>query len=130
MQYIFVTYPSVAEPPRKLLSGRRKRAILIAGITVKPLFGRGKNAAIDVAGQFPRGPAWPVPRQQRRRQQGIAQNDAAVLVDQQDARGKGFDVGELVARHPASQRLKALHEAAIGLRGALERPAFAEQPPS
>ena len=99
-------------------------------MAVKPLFGRGKQRAIDLAAQRSGRPARPVRRQQRRRQQRIAQHDAAVMVDQEDARGEGVGLGQpFAADDPAAQRLEGLHELLIGVGGAIERPAFAEQAP-
>src|SRR5258707_11174138 len=51
-------------------------------------------------------------------------------MDQQDARGKTVGVRQgFAVVDPAAQWLKRLHELEIGIRGAIERPAFAEQPP-
>src|SRR5260370_26425868 len=53
------------------------------------------------------------------------------MMNQQDARGEGLAVRErLAAADPAAQRLKGFHELLIGIRGAIERPALAEQTPA
>src|ERR1700692_501010 len=53
------------------------------------------------------------------------------MVDQQDARGEGVGLGELLAAaDPTAQRLEGFHEFLISIRGAVERPAFAEQTPA
>jgi hypothetical protein len=53
------------------------------------------------------------------------------MVDQQDARGEGIGLGHsLAADDPAVQRLEGFHELLIGIRSAMQRPAFAEQAPS
>ena len=99
-------------------------------MAVKPLFGRGKQPAIDFAAELSRRPSRPVRRQQRRRQQRIAQHDPAVIMDQQNPRGEGVGVRQpLAPADPAAQRLEGFHEFQIGVGGAIERPALAQQPP-
>ena len=95
---------------------------------VKPLFGRAKQSPIDLAADLSSRPARPILRQQRRRQQGVAQHHAAIMVDQEDPRGEGIGITELPAAiDPATQRLEGLHEFEIGIGGAIKRPARAEQ---
>jgi len=95
---------------------------------VKPLFRRGKQPAINLAAELSRRPPRPVPRQQRRRQQRVAQHDAAVMMDQQDPRGEGIGLGErLAAPDRSAQRLEGFHEFQVGVGSALQRPALAEQ---
>ena len=61
---------------------------------VKPLFRRCKQPAIDVAAEGSRRPARPIPWQQGRRQQGIAQHDPAVMVDQENACDEGIGISQ------------------------------------
>src|SRR5882724_1447926 len=124
MQYISVTYLRIAETPRKFRARLGQRAVFVGRMAVKPLLGRRKQPAIDLAAERARGPARPVRRQQRGRQQRVAQHDAAVMVDHKDSGGEGLGIRQpLAATDPTSQRLEGFHEFLIGICGALERPA-------
>src|SRR5258708_17885779 len=53
------------------------------------------------------------------------------MMDQQNPRGESVGVRKrLAAADPAAQRLKGFHELLVGIRGAIERPALAEQTPA
>src|SRR6266581_1498563 len=94
---ITVTCLCPVKPARQRPVRPRQRPVFVAGAGVKPLFRRRKQPAIDLAAERSRRPARPVPRQQRRRQQRVAQHDAAVMVDQEDPRGEGVGIAESLA---------------------------------
>src|SRR6266567_9034820 len=131
-QAIFVTYLKLlAEALCQRLSSLRQWAGFVASVAVKPLFGRWKQPAINLAAEPAGRLSRPIGGQQGRRQQRIAQHHPPVIVDQQDPRGEGVGVRErFAAADPASQRLKRFHEFQIGTRGAMQRPALAEQTPA
>src|SRR6516162_4318492 len=119
------------EPVRQHRRSLRQAAGLVRSVMVKPLFGRRKQCAIDVAAEFSRRPARPILRQQFRRQERIAQHHTAVVMDQKDPRDEGIDIGQwFAAADPVAQWRKHVHEFQIRVGRAIEWPALAQKPPS
>src|ERR1700720_3935446 len=65
---------------------RRQRSARAMEMGVDPAFGGARQLAIEAARVTIGGAADPVAGEQPRRQQGIAQDDAAVIVDQHQPR--------------------------------------------